>query len=845
MAAADVTPSGADDGTPSGFPVAGSCPLSGDCATVRRSLPLPAALSGALAGRTAEHLLAASLLLGRKYADATGFRAGVRRAARSGATAVLTARMPSGLTAAAHLEAVAGHLADPAGAAWDAGTEGVEDGEGADGAAAARPMLICVLEEGPAAPGEGTAVPDALTVSAEHTPDGVVLHAATHGHLLDGPAAERALGHLGRLLEGLTGAPEAVIGSLPLVTEAERARLHALRGTRTDYPRDASVHELFAARAAQRPGHPAVIHEGGATLTYRELADRAEALAAVLYARGARRGSRVALLLEKTDRLVVAVLACLRIGAAYVPLTPGLPDLRRDFLLADSGACLLLTEEPQATAPVPVVDLTRPQEAAPGPPAQAAGPLDTAYVMYTSGTTGTPKGVLVNHRAVVRLVTGTDYVDLSADTVVLQTGAVAFDATTFEFWGALLNGGTLVLVPSWSVLEATELRAAVDRHGVNTLWLTSALFNQLVDQDPALLAGCQVLVGGEALSPRHVAAALAAAPTATYVNGYGPTENTTFSVTHRITGPHTDRVPIGRPIANSTAYVLDRDGHPQPVGVAGELHVGGDGLSDGYLGRPELDARAFTTGGTGTPERLYRTGDTARWTEDGLIEYLGRADDQVKIRGYRVELGEIESRITALPEVREAVVLLRPRPDGAPVLCAYVTADSRLDLGSLHAALSRELPEHMVPSGFWQVDAIPLTRNHKADRAALAALEPAATAAAPASAATPASDAATGSPAGPATPGEAADPFVTAVAAVFADVLGVPEVGPEDDFFALGGHSLLAIRVWSRIRSDLGVEFELRQVLDTPTVAGLAASLRRDAPADPGAARPRLVRRSA
>ncbi|CAL9609227.1 non-ribosomal peptide synthetase [Streptomyces sp. enrichment culture] len=824
MAAAEVTPSGAD-GIPSGFPVAGSCPPGDDCATVRRSLRLPAALSTTLAGRTAEHLLAAVLLLGRKYADATGFRAGVRRA--GGRTGELALEMPSERTAGEHLERVTQALA------------ALPDGTGE-----APPMLVCVLDGPAGATGGDQGAPDggdpdtpagrdrgtpaALTVSAEHTADGTVLHADAHGHLLGAPAAERALGHLAGLLEALTGTPGARIGSLALVTPAERARLHALRGTRTDYPRDASVYDLFAARAAARADHPAVVHDGGATLTYRELHERAEALAAVLHAHGAGPGSRVALLLDKTDRLPVAILAVLRIGAAYVPLTPGLPDQRRDFLLADSGACLLLTEDPDVTAPVPVLDLSRPHRAAAALPAPAAGPLDTAYLMYTSGTTGTPKGVQINHRAVVRLVTGTDYADLSPQTVLLQTGAVAFDATTFEYWGPLLNGGTLVLVPSWTVLEAAELRAAIDRHGVNTLWLTAALFNQLVDQDPAVAAGCQVLVGGEALSPRHIAAALEAAPTATYINGYGPTENTTFSVAHRITRPYPDRIPIGTPIANSTAYVLDRDGNPQPVGVAGELHVGGDGLSDGYLGRPELDARAFTTGGTGDPERLYRTGDIARWNEEGLLEYLGRADNQVKIRGYRVELGEIESRLAALPEVREAVVLLRPRPDGTPALCAYVTSEGRLDLDALRTALGRELPEHMVPSGFRQVDVIPLTRNHKADRAALAALEPVAD--------------------DPDTVADApapADPFEAAVAAVFAQVLDVPRVGPDDDFYALGGHSLLAIRVWSRLRSELGVDFELRQVLDTPTVAGLAASLRRLAPAERAPARPRLVRRSA
>ncbi len=584
---------------------------------------------------------------------------------------------------------------------------------------------------------------------------------------------------------------------------------------------------LFAEQAAAGPDRVAVRHADG-DLTYRELAERAERLAQVLYAQGVRRHDRVAFTLEKTPRLLVAVLAVLRLGAAYVPIGTGLPPQRRDYLVADSGARLLLTEDSSVASVVPVLDLSRLPEASGGQelPEPVSAPQDAAYVMYTSGTTGRPKGVLVNQRAVVRLVRGTDYVSLSPETRILQTGAIAFDATTFEFWGALLNGGTVVLVPGTTVLNAEELGAAVRRHRVNTLFLTTALFHQIVEQDPTALAGCQVLVGGETMSARHLGKAMDACPDGVFVHVYGPTENTTFSVAQLLNGRYTGRVPIGRPIANSTACVLDRDGNPQPLGVPGELHVGGDGLSDGYLNRADLNETAFVHGGLGPrPERLYRTGDIALWTADGQLDFIGRVDHQVKIRGYRIELAEIESQLCLIPGVREAAVLLRRRTGDLSALCAYFSAETAVGVDDLRAALLKELPDYMVPSSFTRVDSMPLTRNQKIDRAALAALDPVG---APAAAAPPRQ--------APRTQREAA------VAGVFAEVLGLTSVSVDANFFDLGGHSLLATRLWSRLRSELGVEFPLRQILDTPTVAGLVASLERESA--PAVARPKLVRRS-
>ncbi|MFF7231786.1 amino acid adenylation domain-containing protein [Streptomyces sioyaensis] len=678
--------------------------------------------------------------------------------------------------------------------------------------------LVCVVD----GPAEGLYGAD-LVVSSEMTDGGFVLHLDCHEHVFAGAVADRMMGHLTHLMQQMVDGPDMPIADLQLPDDSERALLRSFNETRRAYPRDSSIYELFAAQVAARPDQVAVSHDEG-SLTYRQLDEQATQLAEMIHSRGVRPHSRVAFMLDKSPRLIVSVLAILRLGAAYVPIDKSLPPNRRDFLLADSEASLLLTEVAM-TANIPVVDLTMPYPNPGEPPTEpAASPGDAAYVMYTSGTTGRPKGVLASQRAVLRLVLGADYVRLSDESRILQTGAIAFDATTFEFWGALLNGGTVVLVPDTTVLNSVDLASAISRHRANTLFLTTALFHQLVEQDPAVLAGCQVLVGGEMLSSRHVARAMEACPDSSFIHVYGPTENTTFSVAHPITRRYTGRVPIGRPIANSTAYVMDRDGNPQPLGVPGELYVGGDGLTDGYLNRPDLNEQAFVHGGIDVSGRLYRTGDVVCWTADGQLDFLGRGDNQVKIRGFRVELGEVERQLTLLPAVREAVVVLCRREEAVSVLRAYFTADAELDSAELRDALREELPEYMVPSSFRQVDAMPLTRNQKIDRVALAAMAPVETAlTAPTRRA-------------PQTERE------IQVAGVFAEVLGVAQVSLDDDFFELGGHSLLAMRLWSRIRSALGVEFEIRQILDAPSVAGLVSSLERDGTS--AVARPKLARRS-
>jgi amino acid adenylation domain-containing protein len=765
---------------PSALPHGRTCSGTDTCELSRRSRQLPADLSEHITASVADFVVAALLVLARKYCDSLAFRLAIRR---QGSMVDITSQMPAELDLAQHRRAVS--------ADRERTTQARETATG---------VGLCYAVDDAFA---GSTVD--LTVAHEVTPNGVTVHADFHEHVHSAEFVERLLGHLEKLLRQSVDHPMTTIGDAHLLSDSERAQWASLNDTCGPYPHDAVVFDLFTAQATARPDRVAIRHDEG-SLTYGQLLSLALGMAAKLHAHGVGRHSRVALYLRKSPLLIAAVLAVLRLGAAYVPIDPDVPKARRNFLLDDSGAALLLVDDPSISARVPALDVTATQAPAADTvlPDVAVSPDDAAYVMYTSGTTGRPKGVVVAHRAVVRLVRGTDYAEFTPETRILQTGSVAFDATTFEFWGALLNGGSIVLVPGDTVLNATDLGAAIARHQVNTIFLTTGLFNQLVDQQAAALDGCQVLFGGEAASARHVDAAVRACPRSRFVHVYGPTENTTFSVAHRITRAYSERVPIGRPIANSTAWVLGRDGHPQPVGVPGQLHVGGAGLATGYLNHPELDEASFTDA-AGPFGRLYRTGDIALLNADAQLEFVGRADGQVKVRGYRVELAEIEHHLARAPGVHAAVVLSRRDAGGMTSLCGFFTASTRLDPPGVHAELRRELPDYLVPSFLLQVDAMPLTVNQKIDKAALAAMWPSG-----------------------ARPSDARVPLSAMeadVAKIFSDVLAVRISTADADFFDLGGDSLRMMRLRNRIRTELGVEIGLSQIYDAPTVGGMASIL--------------------
>ncbi|HWW77528.1 MAG TPA: amino acid adenylation domain-containing protein, partial [Pyrinomonadaceae bacterium] len=641
--------------------------------------------------------------------------------------------------------------------------------------------------------------------------------------LFDASTAARFITHFENLLASAAADPDCAVGQLSLLGEDERRRvLVDWNRTERPYPRERCVHELFEERAAQSPEALALAADTG-EVTYAELNARANRLARRLRGLGVGPEVVVGVMVERSAEMVVALLAVLKAGGAYLPLDPEYPLERLAFMIEDAQVPVLLTQErlldnlPAHWGYVLCLEDEAESIAAEGAEnlGQSAAPDNLAYVMYTSGSTGRPKGVCVPHRAISRLVVNTDYVSLSEAETLLQLAPVSFDASTFEIWGALLNGARLAVFPA----ERPSLEQLADvlrRRRVTTLWLTAGLFHQMVEQQLEGLSGVrQLLAGGDVLTPGAVQRVLREVEGCRVINGYGPTEATTFTTCHPM--PDADgvgvNVPIGRPIANTRVYILDERMSPVGVGMTGELYAGGDGLARGYFNQPALTAERFvpdpfSADGGG---RLYRTGDTARYLEDGRIEFLGRADGQVKVRGYRIETGEIEAALGEHRAVRETVVVARAEPVGGDKrLVAYVVAADAetVDPAELRRHLRGRLPEYMVPSTFVTLDALPLSPNGKVDRRALPE---------------PGHDRSQTAPAfvAPSTGME------ELLGALFGEVLGLERVGADDNFFESGGHSLLATQLVSRLRQALGVEVPLRELFERPTVRGLAQSVER------------------
>ncbi|HEV2734414.1 MAG TPA: amino acid adenylation domain-containing protein, partial [Longimicrobiaceae bacterium] len=656
-------------------------------------------------------------------------------------------------------------------------------------------------------------------------PAGYAGSLAYDADLFDRETAARMAASFARALAAVAAAPDVRVSALPLLGEAERRQvLEEWNLPPRPCPAE-SVHELFATQAARTPDAPA-LRFGGETLSYAELYRRALTLAAELVARGVGPDARVGLLVERSAVMVVGMLAVLQAGGAYVPLDPEYPAERLAFLLADADVRVLVAQEPLAGL-VPefrgeVVLLNGgtehgAEEAGAVPHSRtfalshSSSPDSLAYVIYTSGSTGRPKGVAVPHRGIVRLVRDADLVRFGPGDRVAQVANAAFDAATWEIWGALLNGGCVVGIDRDTALEPHRLADTLRREGITAMFLTSALFTQTVREAPDAFATLESLVvGGDAVDPGAARRCLETAPPRRLLNGYGPTENSVFSTLHPIerVAPGAATVPIGRAVAGSTAYVLGRALEPVPVGSPGELYVGGWGVARGYLGRPGLTAERFVPDPYGGVDgaRLYRTGDRARWNARGEAEFLGRMDFQVKVRGFRGEPGEVEAARLAHPAGAAAVVVVRPDQTAQQSLVAYVAADDPAPTAAeLREWVKGRLPEYMVPAMVVVLETLPLTPNGKVDRRALP--EPDMASAADAYVA-------------PRTPEE------EIVLGILAELLGAERMGVHDDFFALGGHSLLATRVVSRVRAVLGAELPLRAVFEAPTAAGIAERVR-------------------
>ncbi|MCW5313989.1 amino acid adenylation domain-containing protein [Nostoc sp. KVJ3] len=607
--------------------------------------------------------------------------------------------------------------------------------------------------------------------------------------------------------------------TLPILKKSEKDLLIDWNQTQTDYPRQACIHQLFEAQVEKTPDAVALIFNDQ-HLTYRDLNSRANQLGEYLQTLGVGTETLVGICIERSLEMVVALLAILKAGGAYVPLDPGYPQERLAFMLSDTQVSVLLTQKkliaklPTHTAFVVCLDAdwnTIAQNKKENLSSNATAD-NLAYVMYTSGSTGTPKGVSVIHRGVVRLVKETNYVHLTDEEIILQLAPISFDASTFEIWGCLLNGGRLVICPP-NTPSLEELGQIIQQYQVTTLWLTAGLFHLIVDEKiDALKSLRQLLAGGDVLSVPHVKKFLQTVEQCQLINGYGPTENTTFTCCHLITAPLKPGVsiPIGRPIANTQVYILDNNLEPVAIGEAGELYIGGDGLARGYLNRSDLTAEKFISHSfdSNLATRLYKTGDLARYLPDGNIEFLGRIDNQVKIRGFRIELGEIEREIAQHPDVREIVVLARQDEAGEKQLTAYVVPqyNSRYTHNKLRNFLQQRIPNYMLPSAFVMLESLPLTANGKVDRHKLPApsrerpqLEQAYIA--------------------PQTELE------RLLAGILSELLKIDRVGIDDNFFDLGGTSISILQVAVRVKQELGIELPTVKLFQYSTIGSLAKYL--------------------
>ncbi|WP_429284169.1 amino acid adenylation domain-containing protein [Paraburkholderia sp. GAS41] len=642
--------------------------------------------------------------------------------------------------------------------------------------------------------------------------DGISGHLRYATALFDTATIERYRGYLLAVLNAMIADHTQPLARVSLLSDAERTlQLETWNATDAPFPATRCTHQVFEEQARRTPDAVALVH-GTQTLTFAETNTLANRISHRLIAQGVRPGDHVLTVLERGVPLVASQLAILKAGAAYVPINTQTPVERQAWIVADCAAALVLTDDGAAIPGTTSATIAVSTLMAPGldtDPDLALSSESAAYAMYTSGSTGTPKGVLIPHRAINRLAINSTFAQYGPGDRMAFCSNPAFDANTLETWPALLNGAAVVIVDQAALLSAQLFRDTLEATGVNTIWLTVGLFNQIAATlAPIFPRFRTVMVGGDALDPLKITEVLRGTPPQRLINGYGPTETTVFAAVHPIVSVDTGRaIPIGRPVANTRIYLLDAFGQPVPIGAPGEICIGGPGVGLGYLNRPELTAERFVHDPFSPVPgaRMYRSGDLARYRADGNIEFLGRNDQQVKIRGFRVEPGEIEARLTEHPDVETAAVIVREDTPGDRALVAYLTATPHAQVTTLASRLrthlAGSLPDYMVPSAYVRLDTLPLTPNGKLDRRALPAPEDSAFAR------------------------QAYEPpqgdVETTLASLWEPLLNVERVGRFDNFFALGGHSLLAVKIVSDIRKRFQSNLTIETFFNAPTIAQL------------------------
>ncbi|WP_186314395.1 non-ribosomal peptide synthetase [Bacillus pumilus] len=648
-----------------------------------------------------------------------------------------------------------------------------------------------------------------LTLQAMESDQGLSFILDYSTALFKRSTAEQMLHHYMYLLKQMVQAPEEAIRSYRLLTEQEaEAQLNLWNPLPTPYPAEETIVTQFEAQV-QAHGHKPALQCKGVILSYQELNDRVNQLAHYLREHGFERGMKAALFFERSNEMVLSVLAVLKAGGVYVPIDPDFPDERVKHFLTDSGTQFLLTHQVLRQRSVlasfegtiiETEDQAIDQQSDSNIKIRLS-PEDLANLTYTSGTTGKPKGNMVTHRNILRTVKQSNYLAIHQEDTVMSLSNYVFDAFMFDVFGALLNGAKLIVLPKDHILNMNELSGAIEKEKVSILMITTALFHLLIDMKKDSLKNIRkVLFGGERASVPHVMTALETVGEGTLVHMYGPSESTIFTTYYPVNYIEEQAlsIPIGKPVSQTAVYIVDEFGQLQPPGVAGELCVAGDGLVKGYYGQPELTSEKFVENPFRPGEVMYKTGDLARWLSNGEIEFIGRIDHQVKIRGQRIELGEIEHQLLRHPQLKEAVVIAAPND----TLCAYFTAEGSVSLTDLREQAGRELPVYMMPSFFVQLDELPLTNNGKLDRRALPVPD--------------LSEQGVNEYIPPQTETE------RVVARIWEEVLEVPRIGRHDHFFECGGHSLRGMKMLNKLYEEMHVELTLKSLFEFPTLEAFA-----------------------